>query len=326
MKKVLLTIVSIAALIAAACGGGDEGQARITIDGSSTVYPVTQAIAEEFLAEHPGLEITVGVSGTGGGFKKFCVGETNISDASRPIEEVEVATATENKVEYIELPIAFDGLSVVVNKNNDWVDYLTVDELKRIFGRENHASMWSDVREGWPQKPISIYAPDTDSGTYDYFNEAITGRGNHTGDYQPSADDNVLVRGVSDDTNAIGYFGYSYYIENKDSLKLVAVDNGNGPVAPSKETINNGSYSPLSRPIFIYVNVEATNTPIIEEFVKFYLHNASRMAEEVGYVGLPKEAYDLDMQRYEERKTGSVFNKRTEIKEKDITEILKMNR
>lgn len=331
MKKIslFLSLTAFAALISCT-GGGEESageagtKAKVLIDGSSTVYPVSQAMAEEFLSINPGLEITVGVSGTGGGFKKFCADETHISNASRPIKQKEHDMAVENGIEYIEIPVAFDGLSVVVNKNNDWVDHLTVDELKRIFGNENQAKNWSDVRDGFPNRPISIYAPDTDSGTFDYFNEAVTGKGNHTSDYQPSADDNVLITGIAGDENSIGYFGYAYYIENTDKLKLVAIDNGNGPVLPTEDTINNGSYSPLSRPIFIYVSTAAAKLPKVSEFVNFYLDQAPTIVKEVGYVDLPKEAYDLARMRLTSNITGSVFNKE-ENRGKDLLEILRSN-
>ena len=287
----------------------------ITIDGSSTVFPISEAMAEEFQKATGGrVRVTVGISGTGGGFKKFCAGETDISDASRPITEKEIAACKEKGIQYIELPVAFDGLSVMVSPRNTFVDCLKVSELKRIWEPEAQGKVtrWSQVRPGWPDQPLTLYGPGTDSGTFDYFTDAIVGKEKASrGDYTASEDDNVLVQGVSNDPNALGYFGYAYYVENQDKLKLVAIDNerGGGCVKPSAETIQNGTYQPLSRPIFIYVKLTALDRPEVREFVRFYLDpkNATKLVREVGYIPFPERVYQLGLSRLEARQTGTVF-------------------
>lgn len=282
---------------------------NVRVDGSSTVFPITEAVGEEFQRLHSEVRVTVGISGTGGGFKRYVLGETDINDASRPIKDSEMATAREHGIESIELPVAFDGLSVMVNPSNTWVDHLTVDELKRIWQAGSTVKTWADIRPNWPAQKITLYGPDTDSGTFDYFTEVITGQGSCRADYTASADDNVLVTGISGDKNALGYFGYAYYVENKGKLKLVPIDGGGGkgPVTPSETTINNGSYAPLSRPLFIYVSKSAAARPEIQAFVKFYLENAAQLASEVGYVALPQEAYTLAQKRFDARNTNCVF-------------------
>ncbi len=325
-------VLLIVALALAGCQGGapqpsgGEGKAAgettqaglIKVDGSSTVYPITEAMAEEFQKAHPTVRVTVGISGTGGGFKKFCAGETDISDASRPIKQKEIETCKANGIEFIELPIAFDALSVVINPENDWVDYLTVEELRLIWAPESQGKItrWSQVRPGWPDEEMHLFGPGTDSGTFDYFTDAIVGQeGASRGDYQASEDDNVLVQGVANDKYALGYFGLAYYLENKDILKAVPIDDGNpengdGPILPSPETVLDGTYQPLSRPIFIYVNRQAAERPEVQEFVRFYLSldNAKTLIPEVGYVPLPDEVYTLALERFEKRVTGSVFS------------------
>ncbi|MDK2824317.1 MAG: phosphate transport system substrate-binding protein [Clostridia bacterium] len=271
---------------------------EIKIDGSSTVFPITEAMAEEFTKLHPDVRIPVGISGTGGGFKKFVVKETAISDASRPIKDKEAAAAKENGVEYIELTVAYDGLSVLVNPANTWVDSLTVDELKKIWGPESTVKTWKDVRPEWPAEEIKLYAPGTDSGTFDYFTEEINGKsGAIRQDFTPSEDDNVLVQGIAGDKNALGFFGFAYYIENKDKLKAVKIDSGQGPVGPSFETIADGSYTPLSRPIFIYVNKAELKRPEVKEFVKFYMENAKELVPQVGYVALSDDKYAENLKK-----------------------------
>ncbi|KXB96923.1 MAG: phosphate ABC transporter substrate-binding protein [Chlorobi bacterium NICIL-2] len=264
---------------------------NIEIDGSSTVYPITEAVAEEYGKEQPGVRVTVGVSGTGGGFKRFCNGETDISNASRPIKDEEKAVCLEKGIEFFDLKIAFDGLSVVVNRDNDFVDHLTVEELARIFNAENPAKTWNEVRDSFPAEPIKVYSPGADSGTFDYFNEEILGKKGVRQDATFSEDDNTLVTGVAGDRNAIGFFGYAYYEENKDRLKVVPIDAGAGPVAPSFDTIKNGQYSPLSRPVFIYVSKAAYERPEVKDFVRFYIDNVKELAAEVGYIPLPDEEY-----------------------------------
>jgi phosphate transport system substrate-binding protein len=323
-----LTAISVIALIG--CGGGapesdsPETSIRgaIAIDGSSTVYPVSEAVAEEFRNEQPRIRVTIGVSGTGGGFKKFAVGDTDISDASRPIKAKEQKKAAENGVEYIELPVAFDGLSVVINPGNGFVDHLTTEELRRIWQPESTVTTWSDVRPEWPDRRIKLYGPGTDSGTFDYFTEAINGKSQACrADFTASEDDNVLVAGVAGDVDALGFFGFAYYVENKSRLKVVPIDGGKGPVAPSTQTINDGSYAPLSRPLFIYVSTQSLDQPAVRAFVDYYLDNVATLAGEVGYVGLPTRAYDLARQRVSQRLTGSVFSGRDTVG-LDISELL----
>ncbi len=270
----------------------DELRGTVSLDGSSTVYPISEAIAEEFLSVAPRVRVTVGVSGTGGGFKKFLSREIDINDASRTIKNSEVEEARANGIDYLEIPVAFDGLSVVVNPNNTWVDYLTVDELRMIWQPGSMVDSWDDIRPNWPQLPIRLYGPGTDSGTFDYFTEAVNGEsGASRPDYTASEDDNVLVQGISGDENALGFFGYAYYVENQDNLKIVPIDEGNGPVAPTAQSINDGTYSPLSRPIFVYLNTDSLARPEVRSFVDFYIDNAAGIANEVGYIELPEEMY-----------------------------------
>ncbi len=282
----------------------------IKIDGSSTVYPITEAIAEEFQAMYKDIKVVVGISGTGGGFKKFVTNQTDISDASRPIKSSEQKKARMNGIDFIELPVAYDGLTVVVNKNNKFIDHLTVAELKKLWepAAQGNITKWNQVREGFPAEKIVLYGPGTDSGTFDYFTEAICGgSGKSRGDYTPSEDDNVLVQGVAGDKNALGYFGLAYYEENKDKLNAVKIDGGNGPVEPTYDNVQDGSYQPLSRPIFIYVNRNAADKDYINKFVEFYLKKAKDVAKEVGYIALPDKAYEFALKKFRERKTGTVF-------------------
>lgn len=276
----------------AAGGGSGELTGVVTLDGSSTVFPISEAVAEEFLAVAPRVRVPVGVSGTGGGFKKFLAKETDINDASRPIKDSEKQTAEAMGIEYLEIPVAYDGLSVVVNSQNTWVDHLTTEELQRIWQPGSMVDSWDDIRPDWPEEPLRLYGPGTDSGTFDYFTEAINGEsGASRPDYTASEDDNVLVQGISGDVNAMGFFGYAYYVENQDKLKVVPIDGGNGPVKPTPTTINDGTYSPLSRPIFIYLNLESMKRPEVSTFVHFYIDNAADLASEVGYIALPDEMY-----------------------------------
>jgi phosphate transport system substrate-binding protein len=265
---------------------------KVKIDGSSTVFPITEAVAEEFGKVQPRVRVTVGVSGTGGGFKKFSAGEIDINDASRSIKDSEVKIAKKNNVEFIELPIAFDGISVVINPKNNWSGTLSVGELKKIWQAESAVKTWKDVNPNWPDRKIRLYGPGTDSGTFDYFTKAINGKSHSSrSEYTKSEDDNVLVQGVSGDRDSLGYFGFAYYVENKNKLKAVAIKDKKEPVLPSGKSINDGSYSPLSRPIFIYVRKSALKRPEVFEFVKFYLENAAALSKEVGYVPLPKDQY-----------------------------------
>ncbi len=282
----------------------------ILADGSSTVGPVTQAVAEEFRGQFPDVRVPVGISGSGAGFKKFCIGETDISNASRPIKASEIETCAANGIDFIEVPVAFDGLAVLVNPTNDFVDCLTVDELKTLWepAAENTITSWAQVRDGFPNEPIIMYGPGVDSGTYDYFTDAIVGEeGASRGDFTPSEDDNVLVQGISGDAAATGFFGLAYYTANQDLLKLVSVDGGDGCVVPTEETVNTGTYQPLSRPLFIYISAPAAERPEVQIFVEFYLRNAGTLAGDVGYVSLPPNIYDLALNRFNKRVTGSIF-------------------
>lgn len=321
-RKILMVLVVSTMMFTAACGGSTQtndnnnslttgGAAKsssntnvaesdvkltgtVEIDGSSTVFPISEAAAETFLEVQPDVRVPVGVSGTGGGFKRFCTGETDISGASRPIKDSEAEICKENNIEYIQLQVAFDGLSVIVSKDNDWVDYLTVEELKFMFEPASTVKTWADVREGWPAEEISFFTPGADSGTFDYFTEAINGEAQasrNDGQISFSEDDNTLVQGISGNKYAIGYFGFAYYEENKDLLKVVAIDNGSGPVTPSIETINDESYAPLTRPIFEYVKKDSLERSEVKAFVTFLLENAGDLALEVGYINLSDEAY-----------------------------------
>jgi phosphate transport system substrate-binding protein len=320
-QKWLIVFMLVTLLFVTACGGTStensddapmdgenqlaEGEGvilegTIEIDGSSTVYPVTEAVAEEFSLDFPDVRIPVGVSGTGGGFKRFCAGEIAISNASRTIKDSEVEACKAAGIEYVELEVTYDGLSVLVNPQNDWVDSLTVAELNAIFKPASTVKTWKDVRAEWPEEEIKIYSPGSDSGTFDYFTETINGEaGASRNDTQVtfSEDDNSLVSGISGDKYAIGYFGFAYFEENQDKLKLVPIDNGNGPVAPSEVTINDGTYAPLSRPLFIYVNVNEYKRPEVQEFVRFYIIFAGDLSSEVGYIAMPAEKYDEQLDK-----------------------------
>ena len=299
---VLLGIISL--LAAAACGSGSsEGglSGTIEIDGSSTVYPVSEAVAEEFHKLHTGVDVNVGISGTGGGFKRFTVGETDISNASRSIRSSEAEAAANNGIGYIELLVGTDGLSVVVSPKNDFAQCLTVEELKKIWEPGSTINNWSQVRAGFPDRPLRLYGADTDSGTFDYFTEEIVGEVQASrSDYTASADDNVLVQGIGGDRNALGYFGYAYYAENQDKVKPVAIDAGEGCVTPTAGTIESGEYKPLSRPLFIYVNRESLIKPEVRAFVEFYLTNARSLVREVGYVPLADSAYEEGLAEVQE--------------------------
>ncbi|MDO8635480.1 MAG: PstS family phosphate ABC transporter substrate-binding protein [Dehalococcoidia bacterium] len=268
----------------------------IEIDGSSTVYPITEAVAEEFRKIYPQVRINVGISGTGGGFKRFVAGETQISDASRPITSSEKEQAAKNNIQWLEMSVAYDGLSVMVNPRNTWVTTMTTAEMKKLWEPGSTVKRWNQIRTEWPDRPINLYGPGTDSGTFDYFTEVITGKAKASRpDYTASEDDNVLVQGIAGDPNALGYFGYAYYIENKDKLKLVAVDAGKGPVLPSEQTIRNGAYSPLSRPIFIYVNKAALVRPEMKEFIRFYMNEGPKLVSEVGYIPMNTSTYSENL-------------------------------
>ena len=290
----------------------EELAGEIQIDGSSTVFPITEAVADAFRFDQGGVKVTVGVSGTGGGFKRFCAGETDISGASRPVRGAEIELCTEAGIDFIELPVAFDGLTVVINPENDWVDQLTVAELSKIFRPDDYAVTWADVRAGFPDVEIKIYAPGQDSGTFDYFTETVNdGGGVHRSDDTTfSEDDNVLVQGVASERGGIGYFGFSYYANNRDRLTAVAVVNDAGAaVLPSSETINDGSYNPLSRPLFIYVKTASLERAAAAAFVDYYLNEGRALVDspEVGYVQLPAVLYEAALTRVSARTTGSAM-------------------
>ena len=301
-NKNLIAVVAVVAILVLVAGywlmtnNNQSISGTIEIDGSSTVFPITQAVAEEFAKINPDIRVNVGVSGTGGGFKRFQVGETDINDASRPIKTSEAEECAKNGVEYIEFTIAIDGLAVMVNPENTWVDYLTVEELNMIWKPESTVDSWNDIRSEWPDQKIHLYGPDTDSGTFDYFTDVINGdEGVSRADYTASADDNVLVQGIAGDKNALGYFGYAYYAENADKLKIVPIDSGNGPVIPSDETVKAGQYTPLARPIFIYVNKASLENEAVHAFVKFYMENAEWLVAEVGYTPQPNSVYQNNL-------------------------------
>lgn len=315
-------------LASAGCGAGSGNAAaptgdgtaaalsgEVKVDGSSTVFPISEAVGEDFGLEHSAVRVMVGESGTGGGFKKFGAGEVDVTGASRPIKPSEVELCQKNGIEYIEIPVAYDGLAIVVNPKNTWASSITVEELKSLWAPEAQAKVtkWSQVRPGWPDKEIHLFGPGVDSGTYDYFTQAIVGKEHSSrGDYTSSEDDNVLVQGVAGDEYALGFFGLAYFESNVERLKLVPVDdgksdNGSGPIAPSQDTVRTGQYQPLSRPIFIYVSKKSLDKPQVAAFVKYYLTHAATLSKEVGYIPLPDEAYALVQQRAEQKVTGSIF-------------------
>lgn len=289
--------------------GGLSG--TIQIDGSSTVSPIAQSVGEEFMVRNPGVRVAVSTSGTGGGFKKFLNQEIEICNASRPITVEELEKAKADGVDFIEIPIAYDGLSVVANKEADWIDHLTVDELKRIWEPNSQIKSWSQVRPGWPDVPIALFGADQASGTFDYFTEAICGKkGAIRGDYSPSADDNVLVNGVAGTRGSLGFFGFAYYETNADKLRLIPIDAGSGPVSPTSETIRDGSYQPLSRPLFVYIRADVAKRPEISAFIRFLLSedSATLIETKAKYVPLTRELYDLSLARFEKGTLGSIFN------------------
>ncbi len=291
----------------------------VKVDGSSTVFPITEAVAEEFqTAKRGSVNVTVGVSGTGGGFKKFCRGETDVQNASRPIQTSadkakpgEMETCKAANIKYFELPIAFDAIAIVVNKGNGWLNDISVEDLKKIWAPEAQTKVmkWKDVNPQWPDQPIKLYGAGADSGTFDYFTEAIVGKAKSSrGDYSASEDDNVIVKGISGDKGALGYLPYSYYEQNKQNLKLVGVtDKGKKPVAPSRQTVESGAYAPLSRPVFIYVNEASFKKPAVKDFVEFYVQNAARLVDEVKYIPLPAEAYKVNTEHLGKGKLGTAF-------------------
>ncbi len=307
--------LALAAVLAAAAGSFPVvAQAQIVkVDGSSTVYPITEAVAEEFQKSKKGaIKVTVGISGTGGGFKKFCRGETDISDASRPILKAEMEECKKAGIDYIELPVAYDALTVVINPKNTFIKSMTVAELKKMWepGAQGKITKWSQVNPAWPDSPLKLFGAGSDSGTFDYFTEAIVGKAKSSrGDFTASEDDNVLVQGVQRDVNSLGYFGFAYYVENRDKLKAVPIveKDGKPAVGPSMESVLNGSYQPLARPIFIYVSAKAMQRPEVREFVEFYNKHGEKLAREVKYVPLPAKAYAHNLESLAKKKLGTKF-------------------
>lgn len=283
----------------------------VKVDGSSTVFPITEAVAEDFQAFKKGaIRVTVGISGTGGGFKKFCRNEIDVVNASRPITATEIEACKQQGVQFIEMPIAYDALTVVINPKNNWSQTITVEELKKIWEPEAQGKItqWNQINPAWPDKKIKLYGAGADSGTFEYFTEAIVGKAKSSrGDFTASEDDNVLVQGVASDIYALGFFGFAYYIENSKRVTAAAVDSGNGGVLPSAATVENNSYKPLSRPIFIYINAKSADKPEVDEFVKFYMANAATLVDEVKYFPLSKEVYQLNLEHLQKRKVGTVF-------------------
>lgn len=314
MKINTIPVIMAIILLTTSCGGGQKSATEntnqlsgsISIDGSSTVYPISEAVAEEFRREQPDIKVTVGLSGTGGGFKKFSRGETDINNASRHITEEEKAMCDQNGIDYVALEVAYDGLAVVVNPQNDWVKHITVAELKKIWEPEAQGKIkfWNQIRPEWPNEEIHLYGAGVESGTYDYFTEAIVGKSHSSrGDYTGSEDDNVLVQGISGDKNALGFFGLAYYEENKAKLKAVPVDdekdeNGKGPIMPSVQTVLEKSYAPLSRPLYIYVNSKAVQRPEVVSFVDFYLASSAELVKSIGFVPLKPEEYKAQQDKF----------------------------
>ena len=314
--------VALAAALTAACGGGpnqaqegsDGSAAVVRVDGSSTVFPISEAVAEEFQRANQNVRVTVGVSGTGGGFQKFCGGETDISDASRPISSSEMAACKKAGIDYIELPIAYDGLAIVVNPKNEWATTVTVDELRRLWSPDAQGRImrWNQVRPSWPDREIRLFGAGVDSGTYDYFTEAIVGTsGASRGDFTSSEDDNVLVQGISNDELALGFLPLAYVEQNRSRLKVAPVDdgdakNGEGPIAPSEQTVRDGTYQPLSRPLFVYVSRKAADRPEIARFVDAFF-TSPELIREVGYVQLTPQIYELARKHFADRRVGTAF-------------------
>jgi len=326
MKKFLIA-VSVFSLFAACSPSSQQNENKeqgqpsvIKIDGSSTVYPVSEAVAEDYNKVKPDVKVTIGISGTGGGFKKFINKEIDIADASRPIKTVEAHKCDSLGIKYIEVPFAYDGIAIVVNPKNTWVDKITTDELKTIWDASSQGKImtWNQVRKSWPNKPLKLFAPSTDNGTFDYFTEAINGKAQQSrGDYTASATPNMLVQGIANDENALGYFGLAYYSNNKDKLKLIPVvnskDSANATaILPSAETVENGTYKPLSRVLFVYVNTDAYARPEVKDFLTFYLQDVPKIISDVGYFPLQNDLYPIVTKRLQDGTTGSIYTNGSE--------------
>jgi len=312
IQLLVATGVAVSSLVSGCGSPSQRSTASINIDGSSTVYPITEKAVAKFRDSYnQPVDMTLTISGTGGGFEKFCRGETQINNASRPIQAEEMDLCMQNGVSYIELPIAFDALTVVVNEKNDWVESLTVEDLEKIWEptAEGKITSWSQVNSEFPDRPINLFGPDVDSGTFDYFTEAVMGTaGASRTDYISSEDDNLIVQGVRQDPNALGYFGLSYYEANPDQLKAIAIDSGRGPVVPSKETVERSIYQPLARPLLIYINAKAAQDSLaLQEFIEFYLDNADTLVQSANYIPLTEESYYINAVTFQQGEVGTVF-------------------
>ncbi len=300
MKNKIWIITALLLIVLSSCNntGNDKS---ISIDGSSTVFPLTAAIAEEYRSIEPKLHVTIGISGTGGGFQKFGVGKIDIANASRPIKQEEIELAKNNNIDFVKLEIAYDGLAVVVNPKNKWVDSLTVTQLKKIWepAAQDKLTHWNQINPDWPHEELHLFGPGVASGTFDYFTEAIVGKsGSSRGDYMASEDDNVLVKGVAGDKYGMGFFGLAFYEMNQDNLKLIGIDNGDGAVKPTRETIKSGEYAPLARPLYIYVSTKSLENPEVVNFIRFYLEKAGEVAKDVGYIALADEVYQQQLDKF----------------------------
>jgi len=306
-------VANLAALALICCFSPTQSETTplIKVDGSSTVFPITEAVAEEFQKETRGtVQVTVGISGTGGGFKKFCRGETDVQDASRPISPSEMEVCRTSGIQYYELPIAFDALTIAVSPKATWLDAITIAELKQMWDPSSQGRIikWNQIRSSWPDLPLKLFGAGSDSGTFDYFTEAVVGKAKASrGDYTASEDDNTLVQGIANDKQALGYIPFAYYEPNKKRLKALAVDGGHGAVLPSRETVENGAYQPLSRPMFIYVSAKSAAKPEVKRFVEFYVMQAPTLVPQVKYVPLPREAYELALTHFKNGKLGTAF-------------------
>ena len=317
IKSITISCLGTIMLIGCTADSFDEAK-PIQIDGSSTVYPITKEIVEQYQAStQEKVDITIDFSGTGGGFKKFCQGEIDVNNASRPIQIEEMKVCNQEQIRYIELPIAFDAITVVVNPQNEWLESITIQELEKIWSpkAEKKVTRWSQIRGDFPNQPLNLYAPGTDSGTFDYFTEAVVGKaGASRSDYLKSEDDDILVQGVSQDPNALGYFGLAYYEQHSDKMKAVGIDSGSGAVVPSRETVEQAQYQPLARPLFIYINATlAQKNPALRQFVEFYLEKAPEIIPEVGYIPLPEEAYHIDKVTFHKGEVGTVFEGKSQF-------------
>jgi phosphate transport system substrate-binding protein len=312
IRRAVLSALAALAVGAVATTVAQAQTQTVRVDGSSTVFPITEAVAEEFQkSKRNQIKVTVGVSGTGGGFRKFCRGESDVQNASRPITKNEMAECQKNGVQYVEMPVAYDALSVVINPKNEWLKEISVDDLRKIWepAAQGKITRWNQVNAAWPDRPIRLFGAGTDSGTFDYFTEAVNGKSKASrGDFTASEDDNVLVQGVSRDVDAMGFFGFAYYAENRDKIKALPISwKGGRAVGPTEQTVINGTYQPLSRPIFIYVNANSLKRPEIREFAEFYNRNAPKLVKEVKYVPLPAAAYTYNLDALTKNRVGTKF-------------------